>query len=70
MWDREVVANVRPNEKAEFIASLKEQGKHVAMIGDGINGAAALAVADVGIAMGAGSDIAPNLLISFCFVTT
>ena len=54
----EVVANVRPNEKAEFIASLKERGKHVAMIGDGINDAAALAVADVGIAMGAGSDIA------------
>ena len=54
----EVVANVRPDEKAEFIASLKEQGKHVAMIGDGINDAAALAVADVGIAMGAGSDIA------------
>ena len=55
---QEVVANVRPDEKAAFIASLKEQGKHVAMIGDGINVAAALAVADVGIAMGAGSDIA------------
>ena len=53
-----VVANVRPDEKADFIGSLKEQGKHVAMIGDGINDAAALATADVGIAMGAGSDIA------------
>jgi heavy metal translocating P-type ATPase len=53
-----VVAGVRPDEKAVFINSLKEQGKHVAMIGDGINDAAALASADVGIAMGAGSDIA------------
>ena len=55
---QEVVANVRPDEKAAYISSLKEQGKHVAMIGDGINDAAALTVADVGIAMGAGSDIA------------
>ena len=54
----EVIAGVKPDEKAEFVQTLQGQGKHVAMIGDGINDAAALAVADVGIAMGAGSDIA------------
>ena len=53
-----VIAGVRPDEKADHIKRLQNQGKTVAMIGDGINDAAALTVADVGLAMGAGSQIA------------
>ncbi len=53
----EVVAGVKPDEKAEHVRRLQEDGV-VAMIGDGINDAAALTVANVGIAMGAGSEIA------------
>ena len=53
-----VIANVKPDEKAAHVEKMLNDGKQVIMIGDGINDAAALSVANVGIAMGAGSDIA------------